>query len=81
MPSNIVTWVESDLLTIPVTWCNFDISAEIPLKAFFMGYKITQVPTTWTDRKEGKSKFKVSKQGPRYIKLFFWALWKKVCRV
>jgi len=56
----------------------FDISAEIPLKAYFKGFKITEVPTTWVDRKEGKSKFKVFKQGPRYLKLYLWALMNKI---
>lgn len=52
----------------------FEISAEIPLKAFFAGYKIAEVPTTWLDRKSGKSKFNVVKQGQCYLKLYLWAL-------
>jgi len=55
----------------------FEISVEIPLKAYFSGYKISEVPTTWTDRKEGKSKFNVLKQGRNYLKLYFWAIYKR----
>jgi len=53
---------------------DFSISMEIPLKAYFKGYKISEVPTTWTTRKLGKSKFAVSKMGPSYFKLFIQAL-------
>jgi len=56
----------------------FEISVELPLKAFFSGYEITEVPTTWIDRKRGKSKFHVLKQGSNYFKLYIWALWKEV---
>ena len=57
---------------------DFSISMEIPLKAYFKGYKITEVPTKWTARKAGKSKFNVSRTAPSYLKLFFWALGKKI---
>lgn len=56
----------------------FEISVELPLKAFFADYKITEVPTTWVDRKCGESKFHVLKQGSNYLKLYFWALWKGI---
>jgi glycosyltransferase involved in cell wall biosynthesis len=58
----------------------FEISAEIPLKAYFLGFKITEIPTVWVDRKEGKSKFNLFKQGVGYLKLYLWALSKKLCR-
>lgn len=58
----------------------FEISAEIPLKAYFLGFKITEIPTVWVDRKEGKSKFNLFKQGVGYLKLYLWALNKKLCR-
>lgn len=52
----------------------FDISAEIPIKAYFKKYKITQVPTVWHDRKKGQSKFDIRKVGGNYFKLYFWAI-------
>lgn len=56
----------------------FEISVEVPLRAFFAGYKITEVPTTWIDRKKGKSKFSVFKEGSGYVKLYLWCLWKRI---
>lgn len=52
----------------------FEISMEIPLKAFFAGFSITEVPTIWKGREIGKSKFYLFKVAPDYIKLYFWAI-------
>lgn len=52
----------------------FDISMEIPLKAFFRGYRITEVPTVWRERTRGKSSFKIFQLLPSYLKLYLWAL-------
>ncbi len=54
----------------------FAVSMEITLKAYFSGYKISEIPTVWYGRKKGKSKFKLSKTFP-YIKLYLWAIMKK----
>ncbi|MCU0666083.1 MAG: glycosyltransferase [Candidatus Omnitrophica bacterium] len=56
----------------------FEISMEIPLKAYFMGYKITQIPTAWNERTKGKSNFKVFKLMPAYLKLYFWAITRRI---
>lgn len=58
----------------------FEISMEITLKAYFAGFSITQVATTWMGRSIGKSKFYLWKVAPRYIKLYLWALFKKIWR-
>jgi len=63
---------------IPIEKRDFSISMEIPLKAYFKGYRITEVPTAWTTRKVGKSKFSILKTAPSYLKLFLWALKKKI---
>lgn len=55
----------------------FEISMEITLKSFFIGAKITEVPTVWKGRSMGKSKFYLFKAAPKYIKLYFWAILKK----
>ncbi len=52
----------------------FEISMEIPLKGYYSGLKITEVPTIWKERSKGKSNFKVFKFLPRYLKLYFWAI-------
>jgi dolichol-phosphate mannosyltransferase len=53
----------------------FDIGLEIALKAIRKGYKIIEVPVDWKEREAGKSKLRLSKQGPQYakriLKLFF----------
>lgn len=59
----------------------FEISVEIPLKGYFLGYKITEIPTIWTDRKHGKSKFNIFKHGRRYVRLYLWAIWKKYAKI
>ena len=56
----------------------FEISVELPLKAFFAGYKISEIPTVWKDRKGGHSKFDVSKQSLGYFKLYVWALKRRI---
>lgn len=53
---------------------NFAISMEIPLKAYFLGFKITEVPTGWRERTKGKSSFKVFKLLPSYLRLYAWAV-------
>jgi len=58
----------------------FDISMEIPLKAHYSGYKITEVPTVWRERTKGKSSFKIFKLLPDYLKLYSWAVFKNITR-
>jgi len=58
----------------------FQISMEIPLKAHYKGFKIAEVPTAWKERDKGKSSFKVFKLIPKYLKLYFWAIGKRLSR-
>ncbi len=55
----------------------FEISMELTLKAFFLGFKITEIPTVWKGRFIGKSKFYLFKVIPLYSKIYFWALFGK----
>lgn len=55
----------------------FELSMEITVKAYFAGYKITEVPTVWQGRYIGKSKFYLLRVAPSYIKLYLWAILKK----
>ena len=52
----------------------FEIGMEILVKTHFSGHKVTEVPSTWTDREEGKSKFKLFKWLPKYLRWYFYAL-------
>jgi glycosyltransferase involved in cell wall biosynthesis len=53
---------------------DFEVSVEMILKAYFKGYRITEVATTWYDRKAGKSKFKAFRVGPAYLRLYLGAI-------
>ncbi len=52
----------------------FEISMEIPLKAYYLGFKIAEVPTVWRERTKGKSSFKMFKLLPNYLKFYLWAI-------
>jgi len=56
----------------------FEVSAEIPLKAYFKGARITEVPTVWRERQAGASHFKMLKTGPGYFRLYLWAIFKRL---
>ncbi len=49
---------------------DFAISPEFALKAHKAGYKLGEVPTVYSDRKAGKTTFKILKMGMRYISMF-----------
>lgn len=56
----------------------FEISMELPIKAFFNKYKIAEIPTVWRERSKGKSSFKVFKLLPNYLRIYTWAVKKRV---
>ena len=56
----------------------FEISMEIPLKAYYLGFKMTEIPTVWKERTRGKSSFRMFKLLPAYLKLYAWAIFKKI---
>lgn len=56
----------------------FEISMEITLKAYFLGFKITELPTVWRERTKGNSSFRVLKLLPDYTKLYIWAIFKSL---
>lgn len=58
----------------------FEISMELPLKAYYLGFKITEVPTVWRERQKGKSSFKIFKLLPSYLKLYVWGIYKSILR-
>jgi len=49
---------------------DFSISPEFAIKAHILGFKLGEVPTSYTRRKEGVSKFKILKMGWEDVKLF-----------
>ncbi|RJP28953.1 MAG: glycosyltransferase family 2 protein [Candidatus Omnitrophota bacterium] len=52
----------------------FEVSMELALRAYFNGFKVTEVPTKWKEREKGKSSFKVFRLLPNYIRIYLWAL-------
>lgn len=50
----------------------FEYNLEFVVKAFKKGYKITEVPATWRDRTAGKSRFKLLKWLPKYIRWYLY---------
>lgn len=55
----------------------FEIGMELTVKAYKMGYRISEVPTVWRDREGGQSNFKLWSWLPSYLKWYFYALFAK----
>lgn len=54
----------------------FELALELTLKAHFGGFKVTEVPTTWTYLAK-ESRFYLAKWLPKYLKWYLWALKKR----
>ncbi len=59
----------------------FELGMEIVIKAFFKGYRITEVPSVWRDRTSGESKFRLFKWLPKYIYWYLYAIKAKFGKV
>jgi glycosyltransferase involved in cell wall biosynthesis len=51
----------------------FELSLEITVKSFLAGYRLAEVPTTWRDRTQGTSRFRMWRWLPRYLQWYFFA--------
>ena len=58
----------------------FEVSMEIPIKAYFLGARVTEVPSVWKERTRGKSNFKMLRLLPHYLKFYLWAVKEKLKR-
>lgn len=56
----------------------FEISMEMALKAYFKGFKVTEVPTVWREREKGESSFKMFNLTPNYSRWYLWAIKRKL---
>lgn len=55
----------------------FELGIELTVKAFFGGYQVSEVPTTWTYLAK-VSRFNMKKWLPKYLKWYFWAIGKRL---
>jgi glycosyltransferase involved in cell wall biosynthesis len=63
------------LAAIPIeSTGGFEYTLELTAKAYAAGYKIGEVPSTWTDRVAGQSRFKLWKWLPKYLKWYGFVL-------
>lgn len=53
---------------------SFSVTLEVVAKAHCLGYRIVELPTTWTDRVHGETKFKLGRSLLVYIRWFALAL-------
>jgi glycosyltransferase involved in cell wall biosynthesis len=60
----------------------FCLALELSVKAHFGGWRIEEVPATWTDRSAGQSRFRLWKWLPSYLRWWGWAMgrrwWRKL---
>lgn len=59
-----------------LTSAGFSISPEFAIKAHLAGYKLSEVPTVYTNRVEGISNFKIYNMTKSYLKLYFSLFYK-----
>jgi dolichol-phosphate mannosyltransferase len=63
------------LLDFPIeSQGGFAYSLEITAKAHAAGRKVGEIPSTWTDRSAGQSRFNLRGWLPHYLKWYFFAL-------
>ncbi|HEX9100526.1 MAG TPA: glycosyltransferase [Candidatus Dormibacteraeota bacterium] len=49
----------------------FELGLELTVKAYALGMRVAEVPTTWRDRTAGESRFRLWKWLPRYLH-WYW---------
>ena len=52
----------------------WEYSCELVIKAHKLGFKIGEIPTVWKDRTSGKSKFKLLKWLPKYLRWYLYGV-------
>jgi dolichol-phosphate mannosyltransferase len=56
---------------------HFNLTLEMPLKAYIRGYKFAVLPNSWRQRKFGESKLKLKEMGSRYFFILLYCLIEK----
>lgn len=52
----------------------FELALELTVKAVRSGLPVEEIPTTWRDRSAGKSRFRLMKWLPHYLRWYLFAL-------
>lgn len=52
----------------------FELGMEITVKAYLKGFRVTEIPSTWTDRVAGESRFQLRKWLPKYVRWYLYAV-------
>jgi glycosyltransferase involved in cell wall biosynthesis len=52
----------------------FEIALELTVKAHLRGLKVSEVPSSWTDRSHGESRFRLWKWMPNYLRWYWEAM-------
>lgn len=58
----------------------FELAMEIAIKAYNLGFKVSEVPTVWHDRTTGKSRFKLLAWLPHYLHWYVYGMTKALGR-
>lgn len=70
----------SMLAAIPIESAGgFEIGMELVVKAHALGFKVTEIPTCWTDRSAGASRFRIVRWAPHYLRWYWAALRLRFC--
>lgn len=67
-----------DSVTVESTH-GFELAIELTVKAHLKGFKVSEVPSSWTDRSAGESRFRMWHWIPLYLKWYLLALEGRVC--
>jgi dolichol-phosphate mannosyltransferase len=52
----------------------FEIAMELTVKAYVGGYRIIEIPSVWTDRVAGTSRFELWRWAPHYLRWYWYGL-------
>jgi hypothetical protein len=52
----------------------FELASELTVKAHSLGCQISEVPTAWSDRTAGESRFQLMKWLPKYFRWYLYGL-------
>jgi hypothetical protein len=58
---------------VPTEAASFDISVELTVKAAAAGFRISEIPTVWTNRREGTSRFHMRREVSNYGRWLLYA--------